>query len=167
MITPFPFTIWSLGPGWPCGKRCEGNHFQMCTSEGAPDALVRGVSCRAEAIDAPCLLPIFEFSAPYGTHPVTSSKPLLRPVLCRPLKPKKRAPWSDSLFLQQGGAVSNESVLQTGSPEYKPPWQLKASALLKCPWILESLPAVMAVLLCCNFESLVGKLQVNTVKLLD
>lgn len=58
-LCPFPFIIWSLGPGWPCWKRCEGNHFQMCTSEGAPGARVRVVSCRAEAIYAPCLLPIF------------------------------------------------------------------------------------------------------------
>lgn len=55
---------------------------------------VRAVSCRAKAIDAACLLPIFEFSAPCGTHPVTSPKPLLRPVLCRLLKPKKQSSWS-------------------------------------------------------------------------
>lgn len=146
MITPFPFIIWSLGPGWPCWKRCEGNHFQMCTIDGALGARLRGMSCRAEAIDAPCLLPIFKFSAPYGTHPVTSSKPLLRPTLCRLLKPKKQTPLSNSLVLQQGGAVSNESVLQTASSECKPPWQQKAAAQLKCPWIPETSPVVMAVL---------------------
>lgn len=56
-----------------------------CVSMTGPR--VRGMPCRAEAIDAPCLLPIFEFSAPHGTRPGTSSKPLLRLVLYRRLKP--------------------------------------------------------------------------------
>lgn len=72
----------------PAG-RCEGNHSQMCTSDRACDAQLKGVSCRAEAIDAACLLPIFKFSAPYGIRSVTSSKPLLRLTLCSLLKPKK------------------------------------------------------------------------------
>lgn len=92
----------------------------MFTSDGAPGEKQRGESCRVEAIDAPCLLPIFEFSAPCGTHPVTSCVPLLRPVLWRLLKSKKQTPWSNSVFLQQGGdVVSNESVLQTKSPGSK------------------------------------------------
>lgn len=126
-------------------KMCEGNHSQMCTSDRALGARLGGVSCRAEAIDAACLLPIFKFSAPCGTRSVTSSKPLLGLTLCSLLKPKKQTSWSNSLFFQQGGVVNNEIVLQTASHEYKPPWQQKASALLRCPCISESLPAVMAV----------------------
>lgn len=118
----------------PAG-RCEGNHSQMCTSDRACDAQLKGVSCRAEAIDAACLLLIFKFSAPYGIRSVTSSKPLLRLMLCSLLKPKKPTSWSNPLFLQQSSVVNKENVLQTASHEYKPSWQQKASALLRCPWI--------------------------------
>lgn len=145
MITPFPFIIWSLQPRLTLVEGVRVTILRCAPVTGPAMLSWKGVSCRAEAIDAACLLPIFKFSAPYGIRSVTSSKPLLRLTLCSLLKPKKPTSWSNSLFLQRSSVVNNESVLQTASHEYKPSWQQKASALLRCPWISESLPAVMAV----------------------
>lgn len=99
---------------------------------------------KAEEIDAAWLLPIFKFSAPCGTRWVTSSKPLLGLTLCSPLKPKK--PPDLAPYFCRGGVVNNTSVLQTACHECNPPWQKKASAPLRCPWISESFPAVMDVI---------------------
>ncbi len=166
MITPFPFIIWSLGPGWPCWKRCEGNHFQMCTNDGPLGVRVRGVSCRAEAIDAPCLLPIFEFSAHYGTHPVTSSKPLLRPVLCRLLKPKKQTPDPIHYFCSRAVLWVTRASFKLEVPvqTFVTAKSIRPAEVSLNSWILTSCNGRVTR---CNFESLVGTVQVNRVKLLD